>query len=168
MVSDGAREGFSKEMDKTTDKIITSNRKAFHNYSIMESLEAGLQLKGTEVKSIRAGGASLSDSFAKLEGNEAFLYNMHIPPYEFGNIYNSDPLRPRKLLLHRRQINKLGIEVSTKQLALIPLKLYFKNGIVKVELALAKGKKQYDKRESIRRRESDRELKRVLKGRQKI
>ena len=154
-------------MDKAADKIITSNRKAFHNYSIMEGLEAGLQLKGTEVKSIRAGGASLSDSFAKLEGTEAFLYNMHIPPYEFGNIYNSDPLRPRKLLLHRRQINKLALEVSTKHLALIPLKLYFKNGIVKVELALAKGKKQYDKRESIRRRESDRELKRTLKGRQR-
>jgi SsrA-binding protein len=148
------------------DKIITSNRKAFHNYTVMESLEAGLQLKGAEVKSIRAGGASLSDSFAKLEDNEALLYNMHIPPYEFGNIYNSDPLRPRKLLLHRRQIAKLALEASTKHLAIIPLKLYFKNGIVKVELALAKGKKQYDKRASIRRRESDRELKRTLKGRQ--
>ncbi|MDP3730600.1 MAG: SsrA-binding protein SmpB [Candidatus Omnitrophota bacterium] len=148
------------------DKIITTNRKAFHNYSVMEGLEAGLQLKGAEVKSIRAGGASLSDSFAKLEGSEVLLYNMHIPPYEFGNIYNPDPLRPRKLLLHRRQINKLTLEISTKHLALIPLKLYFKNGIVKVELALARGKRQYDKRESIRRRESDRELKRTLKGRQ--
>jgi SsrA-binding protein len=148
------------------DKIITSNRKAFHDYSVMESIEAGLQLKGAEVKSIRAGGASLSDSFAKLEGNEAMLYNMHVPPYEFGNIYNSDPLRPRKLLLHRRQIDKLAIEVSAKHLALIPIKLYFKNGIVKVELALAKGKRQYDKRDAIRRRESDRDLKRTLKGRQ--
>ncbi len=148
------------------DKVITTNRKAFHDYAVIESLEAGLQLKGTEVKSIRAGGASLSDSFAKLENGEALLYNMHIPPYEFGNIYNSDPLRPRKLLLHKRQINKLALEVSTKHIALIPLKLYFKNGIVKVELALAKGKRQYDKRESIRRRESDRELKRTLKGRQ--
>ena len=148
------------------DKIITSNRKAFHDYSIMESLEAGIQLKGAEVKSIRAGGASLSDSFARLEGNEALLYNMHIPPYEFGNIYNSDPLRPRKLLLHQRQIDKLALEASTKHLAIIPLKLYFKNGMVKVELALAKGKKHYDKRDSIRRRDSDRELKRTLKGRQ--
>ena len=149
------------------DSSAASNRKARFTYTILESLEAGIELKGTEVKSIRAGGASLSDSFAKLEGTEAFLYNMHIPPYEFGNIYNSDPLRPRKLLLHKRQINKLALEVSTKHLALIPTKLYFKNGIVKVELALAKGKKQYDKRDSIRRRESDRELKRTLKGRQK-
>ena len=149
------------------DKIITTNRKAFHDYSIIESLEAGIQLKGTEVKSIRAGGASLADSFARLEGAELLLYNMHVPPYAFGNIYNPDPLRPRKLLLHRRQIQKLASEVSTKHFALIPLKLYFKNGIVKVELALAKGKKQYDKREAIRRREADRDLRRALKGRSK-
>ena len=152
--------------DKTnTDKVITTNRKAYHDYSILESIEAGLQLKGTEVKSIRAGGASLSDSFARLEGTELLLYNMHIAPYAFGNIFNPDPLRPRKLLLHKRQIIKLASEVSTKHLALIPLKLYFKNGIAKVELALAKGKKHYDKRDAIRKRESDRELKRVLKGR---
>ena len=147
------------------DKIITSNRKAHHDYAIIESIEAGIQLKGTEVKSIRAGHASLSDSFARLEKDELFLYNMNIPPYEFGNIYNTDPVRPRKLLLHRRQIRKLASEVSTKHLALIPLKLYFKNGLCKVELALAKGKRQYDKREAIKKRESDRELKRVLKSR---
>jgi len=147
------------------EKIITTNRKARRDYSIIESLEAGIQLKGPEVKSIRAGGASLADSFAKLEGPEALLYNMHISPYEFGNIYNPDPVRPRKLLLHKRQIQKLAAEVATKHLALIPLKLYFKNGFVKVELALAKGKKQYDKREAIKRRESDRELKRALKNR---
>ena len=147
------------------DKTITTNRRARHDYTILESLEAGLQLKGTEVKSVRAGGASLADSFARLEGSELLLYNMHISPYEFGNIYNPDPVRPRKLLLHKRQIQKLAAEVSTKHLALIPLKLYFKNGFVKVELALAKGKKQYDKREAIKRRESDRELKRALKSR---
>ena len=146
------------------DKVITTNRKALHDYSIIESLEAGIQLKGTEIKSIRAGGASLSDSFARLEGDEIFLYNMHISPYAFGNIYNPDPLRPRKLLLHKRQIRKLVSEVSTKHLALIPLKLYFKNGIAKIELALAKGKKQYDKREAIKRRESDRELRRKIRG----
>ena len=146
------------------DKVITTNRKALHDYSIIESLEAGIQLKGTEIKSIRAGGASLSDSFARLEGDEIFLYNMHISPYAFGNIYNPDPLRPRKLLLHRRQIRKLASEVSTKHLALIPLKLYFKNGIAKIELALTKGKKQYDKREAIKRRESDRELRRKIRG----
>ncbi len=149
------------------DKSIVTNRRALHDYSIIESTEAGIQLKGTEVKSIRAGGVSLADSFARLENNELFLYNMHISPYEFGNIYNPDPVRPRKILLHRRQIQKLALEVSSKHLALIPLKLYFKNGIVKVELALAKGKKLYDKRESIRQREADRDLKRALKGRQK-
>ncbi len=146
------------------DKIITTNRKAHHDYSVIEALEAGIQLKGTEVKSIRAGGASLQDSFAKLENSQLLLYNMHVSPYEFGNIYNPDPVRPRKLLLHKRQIRKLAAEVSTKHLALIPLKLYFKNGFVKVELALAKGKKQYDKREVIKRREADRELKRILKN----
>jgi len=147
------------------DKIITTNRRALHDYSVIETIEAGLQLKGPEVKSIRAGGASLADSFARLENSELLLYNMHISPYEFGNIYNPDPVRPRKLLLHKRQIKKLAAEVSTKHLALIPLKLYFKNGFVKVELALAKGKKQYDKREAIKRREADRELKRVMKSR---
>ena len=147
------------------DKLVASNRRAHHDYTILETIEAGIQLKGTEVKSMRTGKATLSDSFARLEGKELFLYNMHIAPYEFGNIYNPDPLRSRKLLLHRRQINKLAEEVSTKHLALIPLKVYFKNGMAKVELALAKGKKQYDKREAIRQRESDRELKRVLKSR---
>ena len=148
------------------NNIVVTNRKALRDYSAIESLEAGIQLKGTEIKSIRAGGTSLADSFARLEGSEVFLYNMHISPYEFGNIYNTDPLRPRKLLLHKRQIRKLAGEVSTRHLTLIPLKLYFKNGIAKIELALAKGKKQYDKREAIRRRESDRELRRIIKGRQ--
>ena len=147
------------------DKLIASNRRAHHEYTILETIEAGIQLKGTEVKAMRSGKAALSDSFARLENGELLLYNMHIAPYEFGNIYNPDPLRPRKLLLHRRQINKLAADVSTKHLALIPLKAYFKNGIAKIELALAKGKKQYDKREAIKRRESDRELKRVLKSR---
>ena len=146
------------------DKLIVTNRKALRDYAVIESLEAGIQLKGTEVKSIRAGGTSLVESFAKLEGSEIFLYNMHISPYEFGNIYNTEPLRPRKLLLHKRQIRKLAGEVSIRHLALIPLKLYFKNGIAKIELALAKGKRQYDKREAIKRRESDRELKRAMRG----
>ena len=147
------------------DKLIASNRRAHHEYIILETIEAGLQLKGTEVKSMRSGKTALSESFARLEGKEMFLYNMHVAPYEFGNIYNPDPLRPRRLLLHRRQINKLAAEVATKHLAIIPLKAYFKNGIAKVELALAQGKKQYDKRDAIKRRESDRELKRVLKNR---
>ncbi|EFK97233.1 SmpB protein [sediment metagenome] len=148
------------------DNIAASNRKARFDYTILETVEAGIQLKGTEVKSLRGGKASLVDSFARLENGEMFLYNMHVPPYEFGNIANVDPIRPRKLLLHKKEIGWLAGEVSQKKLALIPLKLYFKNGIAKVELALAKGKKQYDKRDAIRKRESDRELKRITRGRQ--
>ena len=142
-----------------------SNRKARFTYTILESLEAGIELKGTEVKSLRNGQASLADSFARNEGGELFLYNMHIPPYAFGNRANVEPTRPRKLLLHRSQIRKLSEEVSLKKLTLVPLKVYFKNGIAKVELALGKGKKLYDKREAIRSRESDRELKRVIRSR---
>jgi len=143
-----------------SEKIVANNRRARHNYTILESMEAGLALKGTEVKSLRSGKASLNDSFARAEGNEMFLYNMHIAPYEFGNIANVESLRPRKLLLHRRQIKKLAAEAAVKHLAIIPLKVYLKNGLVKVEIALAKGKKLYDKRESIKKRESDRELRR--------
>ena len=147
------------------DKIIATNRKARFNYTILESLEAGIQLKGTEVKSLRGSEASLADSFARLEGNEVFLYNMHIAPYEFGNIANVDPKRPRKLLLHKSQIRRLVGEVATKKLALIPLKIYFKNGIAKIELALVKGKKAYDKRQAIKEKESERELRRILRHR---
>jgi SsrA-binding protein len=148
------------------DKIVATNRKARHDYSILESFEAGIALKGTEVKSLRGGQASLSDSFARVEGDEIFLYNMHISPYEFGNIANVEPLRPRKLLLHKREIRRLIGELSVKHLTLIPLKLYFRNGIAKVELAVAKGKKLYDKREAIKKREMDRELRRIARGRQ--
>jgi len=144
------------------DKKIASNRQARFNYTILESLEAGIALTGTEVKSIRGGNVSLNESFARFEGNEIFVYNMHVAPYEFGNINNPDSMRPRKLLLHKAQIRKLLEETSAKHLALIPLKLYFKNGFVKMELALAKGKKLYDKRESIKRRDSEREIKRRL------
>ena len=140
------------------DKVIATNRQARFNYSILESLEAGIQLMGTEVKSLRAAKASLADSFARLEGNEIFVYNMYIAPYEFGNIANVESKRPRKLLLHKSQIRKLTADLMNKGLALIPLKLYFKNGIAKMELATAKGKKLYDKRESIKKRDIDREL----------
>ena len=144
------------------DKNIATNRQARFNYSILESLEAGIALIGTEVKSIRNGKVSLNESFARIEDREIFVYNMHVSPYEFGHINNPDSMRPRKLLLHRAQIRKLAGETSTKHLALIPLRLYFKDGLVKMELALAKGKKSYDKRESIKKRESDREIKRRL------
>ena len=146
------------------EKIVATNRRATFDYTILDSLEAGIELKGTEVKSLRTSKASLSDSFARVENGEIFLYNMYISPYAFGNIYNPDPVRPRKLLLHRNQIKRLAGEVSTKKLALIPLKLYFKEGIVKMELALAKGKKHYDKRETIKKRESERELRKGMRG----
>ena len=149
------------------DKVIATNRKARHDYAILESLEAGIQLKGTEVKSLRAGTASLADSFARLEGDELFVYNMYIPPYEFGNIANVESKRPRKLLLHKKQIRRFSVELAQKSLTLIPLKLYFKDGIAKLEIALAKGKKIYDKRDAIKKRESDRELKRAVRDRNK-
>lgn len=144
------------------DKNIASNRQARFNYAILETLEVGIALTGTEVKSARSGNVSLNESFARIDGNEIFIYNMHIAPYEFGNINNPDSMRPRKLLLHKAQIRHLASETALKHLALIPLKLYFKNGLVKVELALGKGKKHYDKRESIKKRDSDREIRRNL------
>ncbi|MFH1190309.1 MAG: SsrA-binding protein SmpB [Candidatus Omnitrophota bacterium] len=144
------------------DKTIVTNRQARFNYAILESLEAGIALTGTEVKSLRSGHVSLNESFARIDGDEVFIYYMHIAPYEFGNINNPDSMRPRKLLLHRAQIRKFIQETSTKHLALIPLKLYFKDGLAKVEIALAKGKKQYDKREAIKKRDSDRDIKRRL------
>ena len=146
------------------DKIIATNRQAHHEYAILSNMEAGIELKGPEVKSIRAGGVNLKDAFGHVEGREIFLYNMHIAPYEFGNINNPDPMRPRRLLLHRREINRLIGELSTKKLTLVPLKLYLKRGFVKVELGLAKGKKLYDKRRDIKDREAQRELRRAMKG----
>lgn len=147
------------------DTIIATNKQARYNYTILESLEAGIELKGTEVKSLRNAKASLQDSFARPERGEIFVYNMHIAPYEFGNIANPDPARARRLLLHKRQIRHLSGELAVKKLTLIPLKLYIKNGIIKMELALAKGKKLYDKRQAIRRREEDREIRKAMKDR---
>ena len=145
------------------NKIVATNRKATYSYIILNSIEAGIELKGPEVKSIRQGKANLRDSFAKVEGKEILLHNMHISPYEYGNINNPDPLRPRKLLLHRREINYLAKEVMTKRLTLVPLKLYLKKGMVKVELALVKGKKLYDKRRAVKDRESKEEIRRLLR-----
>jgi SsrA-binding protein len=147
------------------DNAAASNRKARFTYTILESLEAGIELKGTEVKSLRNGQASLAESFARNEGGEIFVYNMHIPPYAFGNRANVEPARPRKLLLHKSQIRRLTEEVALKRLTLVPLKVYFKNGIAKVELGLAKPKKIYDKREDIKKRDSDRAIRRGLADR---
>ena len=147
------------------DTIIATNRHARFEYNILESLETGIALTGTEVKSLRTGKAGLANSFARIEGTEIFLHGMHIAPYAFGNMANPDPLRSRKLLLHKKQIRHLISEVTTKKLALIPLKAYFKNGLVKIELALARGKKLYDKRDVIKKRDMDRELKRISRSR---
>lgn len=144
------------------EELVATNREARHNYHILESVEAGIELKGAEVKSLREHRANLKDSFARVEENELYLYNMHISPYPQAGKFNPDPKRRRKLLLHKSEIKRLLGQLTQKGLTLIPLKLYFKRGIAKVELALAKGKKLYDKREAIRRRESERELRRAL------
>lgn len=131
------------------EKIIAKNKQAYHEYFIEEKYEAGLVLAGTEVKSIRQGKVNLKDSYVSIKDGEAFVYNMHISPYEKGNIYNLDPLRPRKLLLNKREIRKLAGLATLKGYSLIPLSLYLKNGLVKMELSVAKGKKLYDKRQDM-------------------
>lgn len=148
-------------------KVIAQNRKARHDYFIEETYEAGIALKGTEVKSIRGGKINLKDGYAKVENSEVFLYNVHISPYEQGNIFNTDPLRVRKLLLHKREIRKLIGYVQQKGYSLIPLRAYLKSGKVKIELAVARGKAQYDKRETIARRDADRRIQKELRERQK-
>jgi len=145
------------------EKIVAQNKAARRDYHILETCEAGIELKGTEVKSLRAAKANLKDSFARINRGEVFLYNMHISPYEFGNIANVDPKRERRLLLHKGQIRKLDGQINQKGFALVPLKAYFKRGRVKIELALAKGKRLYDKRETIKRRQADRDMQRALR-----
>ena len=144
-------------------KIIATNKKAYHDYRIEETYEAGIMLKGTEVKSLREGRANLKDSFARVENNEIFLYNCHISPYSHGNIANHDPLRTRKLLMHKGEIQRLMGKMILKGYTLLPLKIYFKNEKAKMELALAKGKKQYDKREDIKKRDAAREMEKAFK-----
>ena len=146
-------------------KQIAQNKKAFHDYFVLERFEAGIELCGTEVKSIRAGALNLKDSFCAVKDGELFVRSMRVSPYEKGNIFNRDPLRPRRLLMHRREINKLAARVKQEGLTLIPLSVYFKNGRVKLELGLCKGKKLHDKRESDAERSASREIERVLKER---
>ena len=145
------------------EQVVSTNRKAYHDYFIEETYEAGITLLGTEVKSLREGKANLKDSYALIKGNEIFLLNCHISPYSHGNIQNHDPLRTRKLLLHRKEINKLWGKLTQKGLTLIPLKIYFKKGKAKVEIGLCKGKKQYEKREVLKEKEARREIERHLK-----
>lgn len=145
-------------------KTIVQNRKARHEYFIEECFEAGIALTGTEVKSLRLGRANLQDSYAVIKNGEVFVYGLHISPYDMGNRFNHDPMRPRKLLLNRYEINKLIGHTKKKGLTLIPLSLYFKKGLVKVELAVCRGKKLYDKREDIARRDAAREIDRRMKS----
>lgn len=144
--------------------MLAQNRKARHDYTILSTVEAGIVLKGTEIKSIRAGRINLKDGFATIRQGEAYLHNVHISPYEQGNLFNHDPLRARKLLMHKRQIDQLLGESKNKGITLIPLKVYLKNGFAKVLIGVAKGKKQYDKREDLKRKAVNREVERALKN----
>jgi SsrA-binding protein len=156
-----------KDKEKEShDKIVATNRKAFHDYEIGDKFEAGIMLKGTEVKSLRDGRVNLKDSYASVNARgELMLHNCHISPYSHGNIMNHDPLRSRKLLLHRKEINKLMGQTQQKGLTLVPLRVYFSpRGYAKVELALARGKKHHDRRESIKEREAGREMERAMKA----
>ncbi|NMA83999.1 MAG: SsrA-binding protein SmpB [Epulopiscium sp.] len=150
-------------MAKDSYKLIAQNKKAWHDYFIEEKFEAGIALHGTEVKSLRQGKCSLKESFIRILDGEAFVYNMHISPYEQGNIFNKDPLRTRKLLLHKREINKLQGAVSAQGYTIVPLKVYLKGSLVKLELGLAKGKKLYDKRQDIAKKDQRREAERQFK-----
>ncbi len=150
-------------MEPAAPKIVAQNRKARHNYFIEDTIEAGIVLLGTEVKSLRLGRVNLKDAYAQIRNGEVFVHQMHIGPYPFAYYGNHDPLRPRKLLLHRREIDKLYGKVNEKGFSLIPLQVYFKGSHVKISLAIARGKRKYDKRESIRRRDEQRELQRTRK-----
>ena len=146
------------------NKIISKNPVARHNYDIIDKLECGIVLTGTEIKSIRNGKVNLKDSYAMIKNGELFIYNMHISPYEFGNIYNKDPLRDRKLLVSKREINKLIGLVQQKAYSLIPISMYFKGNFVKVELGIGKGKKLYDKRRDIAKKDAEMKIQRALKN----
>ncbi|APG25965.1 MAG: SsrA-binding protein SmpB [Syntrophotalea acetylenica] len=146
-------------------KIIATNKKAYHDYFIDEVLEAGMVLLGTEVKSLRLGKANLKDAFCRIMGGELYVNNLHISPYEFGNRENPDPTRVRKLLVHRAELDKLARKVDEKGLSLVPTKLYFKDGKVKLEIGVARGKKLHDKRETLKSKEADREMARAIRDR---
>ena len=146
------------------EKLICQNKKAWHNYSVEDRYEAGIALLGTEVKSLREGRANLGDSYGKIKGGEVFLIDAHISPYSYANRFNHDPLRPRKLLLHKKEIRRLIGKVQEKGFTLIPLRLYFSDGKAKVELGLAKGKKLFDKRETLKRKTMERDMERGRKG----
>ena len=152
-------------ISKESIKLIANNKKAYHDYFIDDKWEAGIELFGTEVKSIRMGKCSIKEAFVKIDKGEVYVYGMHISPYEKGNIFNKDPLRVRKLLMHKSEINKLIGKTKEKGMAIVPLKVYFKGSLVKVEIGLAKGKKLYDKRQDIAKKDQKREAQRDFKVR---
>ena len=152
-------------MAKETVKLVANNKKAYHDFFILDTYEAGIALHGTEVKSLRMGKCSIKESFIRIEDGEVFIYGMHVSPYEKGNIFNKDPLRVKKLLLHKSEINKLLGKIKEKGMSVVPLKVYFKGSLEKVEIGLAKGKKLYDKREDIAKKDQQREAQRDFKVR---
>ena len=152
-------------MSKESKKLIANNKKAYHEYFLEEKYEAGIALHGTEVKSLRMGKCSIKEAFVRIENDEVIIYQMHISPYEKGNIFNRDPLRPKKLLMHKAEINKLKAKIAEKGYTLVPVEVYFKGSLVKVEIALAKGKKLYDKRAAIAKKDMRREAERDFKVR---
>ena len=149
----------------TNERTVASNRRAYHDYFIDETFDAGIVLTGTEIKSIRDGKINLGDGFVRVVGNEAWLENVYVAPYEHGGRENPEPVRRRKLLLHRKEIREMGQRVATKGVTVVPLKLYLKGGRAKLQLGLARGKRQYDKREAIAKRDAEREVERALKSR---
>lgn len=155
-------------MPKGQGKLVAQNKKARHDYFIEDTYETGIVLQGTEIKSIRAGRVNLKDSFARVQNGEVFIHNMHISAYEQGNRYNHDPLRTRKLLLHKKEISKLIGLTKEKGYALVPLKLYLKNGFAKILLGVGKGKKKYDKREDLKQKQAKRDIERAFKDRQNM
>ncbi len=154
-----------RQMEKKQEKLIANNKKAYHDYFILDTYEAGISLAGTEVKSLRMGKCSIKEAFIRIADGEVFIYGMNISPYEKGNLFNKDPLRVRKLLLHRSEIQKILGKTKEKGMAVVPLKVYFHGGLVKVEIGLAKGKKLYDKRDDIAKKDQKREAEREFKVR---
>ena len=150
-------------MAKSNDKMVANNKKAYHDYFILDKIETGIALHGTEVKSLRMGKCSIKESFIRIENGEVFVYGMHVSPYEKGNIFNRDPLRPKKLLMHKAEINKLLGKIKEKGYTLVPLEVYFKQGRAKIEIGLARGKKLYDKRDDIAKKDARREAEREFK-----
>ncbi len=151
--------------DRVSTKTVAGNKKAYHEYFVLESFEAGIELTGTEIKSVRAGNVNLKDAWCSIDGGELFIKQMHISPYEFGNIFNRDPIRKRKLLMHKKEIARLYGQMKTQGIAIIPLSVYFKGSLVKVQVGLCKGKKLHDKREDAKTKDANREIQRTLKQR---